>query len=107
MADVLTTHNCVIKVDQNSKIISAIMDGQWDMIKQQRSPDRLSYHRRRHSRNRAIDRILYPFLKYFYTSGKRSVFNISIAIDKFAFIREIIYISNMKSYIECLSHDRG
>jgi hypothetical protein len=35
MADVLTTHKCVITVDQNSKIISAIMDGQWDMIKQQ------------------------------------------------------------------------
>ena len=35
MAEVLTTHKCVITIDQNNKIISAIMDGQWDMIKQQ------------------------------------------------------------------------
>lgn len=38
MAQVLTTHTCVIKVDQNGKIISAIMDGQWDMVKQQLVP---------------------------------------------------------------------
>ncbi len=34
MAEVLTTHNCVITIDQNNQIISAVMDGQWDMIKQ-------------------------------------------------------------------------
>ena len=34
MADVLTTHKCVITIDQNNKIISAVMDGQWDMINQ-------------------------------------------------------------------------
>lgn len=34
MADVLTDHKCVIVINQDNKIISAIMDGQWDMIKQ-------------------------------------------------------------------------
>lgn len=34
MAEVLTTHKCVITIDQNNQIISAVMDGQWDMIKQ-------------------------------------------------------------------------
>lgn len=34
MAEVLTTHKCVITIDQNGQIISAVMDGQWDMIKQ-------------------------------------------------------------------------
>jgi hypothetical protein len=34
MADVLTTHKCVITIDQNNDVISAIMDGQWDMINQ-------------------------------------------------------------------------
>lgn len=34
MAEVLTTHKCVITIDKNDQIISAVMDGQWDMIKQ-------------------------------------------------------------------------
>ena len=34
MAEVLTTHKCVITIDQNNQIISAVMDGQWDMMKQ-------------------------------------------------------------------------
>jgi hypothetical protein len=34
MAEVLTTHKCVIEIDQNNNVISAVMDGQWDMMKQ-------------------------------------------------------------------------
>ena len=34
MADVLTDHKCVITISQNNKVISAVMDSQWDMINQ-------------------------------------------------------------------------
>jgi hypothetical protein len=34
MADVLTDHKCVIMINQDNKVVSAVMDSQWDMISQ-------------------------------------------------------------------------
>lgn len=34
-AEVLTPHTCVITVTSDHKVTSAIMDGQWDMVRQQ------------------------------------------------------------------------
>ena len=35
MAEMLTTHQCVITIDESNKVLSgAVMDGQWNMINQ-------------------------------------------------------------------------
>ena len=34
-ADVLTPHTCEIAIDQGGNVLSAVMDDQWDMVKQQ------------------------------------------------------------------------
>lgn len=44
MADVLTTHQCVITIDENNKVLSAVMDGQWDMINQKMISEQAVMH---------------------------------------------------------------